>query len=244
MFDVFLTSLLASLGAFKFLVLMAFVFVTFSTVTYKFMSDQVMIKHLRDEMKKLQEQMKKSKDDQKKMMDINKKLMSLNGQIFSHSWKSNMLPGLLFAFLILPWLHANLAYAPLQQDVPFNVTVVFDNYKGLAELSVPSGMINLDSVKKNVSSDGVWYVSGKEGKYLVSLKVNGKEYFKDVTISNLIYAKPVQVVNDGVVKEIRLPQEKRVVLPVSVFGWNGWFATYFYASILFSIIIRKLLRVY
>jgi len=243
LFDAFLRELLITQGALVFMGIISFAFILISTLIYKYVSDQVTIKHLRSELDKLKEKMKKHRSDQSKMMEINKMMMTLNGSIFKHSWKSNMVPGLLFAFLILPWLSANLAFAPLVQDVPFNMTVTFDNYVGVASVIVPAGM-SVDISTKNVSGIETWQLLGKEGEYSVLLNVDGKEYSKDVVISDTVYAKPVQVINDGVVKSIALPQQKRIILPWSVFGWNGWFFTYFLFSIVFSIILRKLLKVY
>lgn len=73
------------------------------TLVYKFMTDQIAIKGLKDEMKSMRQEMKDNKHDQKKMMEIQKRSMEKSLQQMKHTLKP-MLITMLPLLIIFSWL--------------------------------------------------------------------------------------------------------------------------------------------
>ncbi|PIN86482.1 hypothetical protein COV19_04270 [Candidatus Woesearchaeota archaeon CG10_big_fil_rev_8_21_14_0_10_44_13] len=90
-----------------------------------------------------------------------------------------------------------------------------------------------------------WQLSGKEGEHLVDYYVDGKDipYTQNILVSKTDYDKPLQKIEDGIVKGTMVDQGKLIVM--NLFGWKlGWLGCYIIFSILFSTLMRKLLKVY
>src|SRR3989344_6529305 len=60
------------------------------TFIYKWMTDQTLMKQLKQDIKKLQEQMKANRNNQKKMLEINKLAMEKNMQYMGKSMKPTL----------------------------------------------------------------------------------------------------------------------------------------------------------
>ncbi len=91
------------------LLIFSFLITLFTTLIYKYFSDQKTIKALRDEIKNLQNELKNNKDNPKKMMDKQKIIMEKNLIVMKHSLKPTlytMIPVLLL-FIWLKNLYAN-----------------------------------------------------------------------------------------------------------------------------------------
>jgi len=86
-------------------------------------------------------------------------------------------------------------------------------------------------------------LNGENGEYLLEYIINGKKNNKEVLISENKYKEPVKRISDKVIKTIEIDHEQKK--PLNLFGWKiGWLGTYIIFSILFSIIIRKIIKVY
>jgi uncharacterized membrane protein (DUF106 family) len=59
----------------------------FSTLVYKYATDQALMKAIKEEMKKLQDEMKANKDNPQKIAELQGKLMPLNTKMMSQSFK-------------------------------------------------------------------------------------------------------------------------------------------------------------
>jgi len=226
-------------------VIMAFIITLIITLIYKVSTDQNLMKDLKNEMKELQKEMKELKSEPKKMMEVQKKAMQTNMKYMSHSMRS-----MLFTFipiiLIFGWMNANLAYEPILPGQEFTTSIVFyEGVKGNVSLVVPEG-VTVNGEMNKVISDGEvkWVLKGEQGEYLLEYKVNDKSYTTELLVTNeQNYAKPINLIKDKVVRQITIDNNKMKVL--NLFGWQiGWLGSYIILSIAFSMILRKLFKVY
>lgn len=237
-----LEPLLDSVGILWFIVIVSFAVSLLTVVIYKFTTNQTMMKNLRDELKKMQAEVKKHSSNPQKMMQLNQQMMEKNMKLMSHSMTPTLITLIPLGILFL-WLNTTLTYLPIAEDVQFTITVNFDDYVGNAELLVPKGMSIVDDATKQIQPKIDWRLSGKPGEYLLEWKVGDKSYTKDVVIANgQRYAEKTKVINDGVVKSIDINYKKNIVLPF----WPhwGWLGSYILFSLIFSMVLRKMLKVY
>ena len=89
-----------------------------------------------------------------------------------------------------------------------------------------------------------WVLSGDEGEYLLEYIFDGKKYSKDVLIAeNNVYTQPIKKIKGDVIKSIEIGNTEKKVL--NLFGWKiGWLGTYIIFSIIFSMGVRKIIKVY
>lgn len=214
------------------------------TVIYKYTTDQNLMKQLKEEMKELQKKAKELKSQPEKAMQFQKQAMQSNMRYMKHSLKSTLY-SFLPIILIFGWMNANLAYEPVLPNKDFITKVIFeDNAKGFADLSLPEGILTKEPLSKEVQNNEVkWTLNAERGEYLIEYVFNGKKYSKGVVISEKQYREPVKRINDGKVKTVEFEQNKNILL--NIFGWKlGWLATYIIFAIVFSILIRKAMKVY
>jgi uncharacterized membrane protein (DUF106 family) len=239
--DPVLRPLLSAFGPFWFVVLISLIVSLITVLAYKFTTDQKLMKQYKEEISKLQKEMKATGKDQQKMMNAHKQIMSRQMVMMKHSLTSTFIT-FLPIILLFGWLTSNLAYEPLTAESQFTISVFFDDYVGKAELLVPKGMTIVDDSTKDVAPKVDWRMSGESGEYLLEWKIDGKSYFKDVRINDeQRYAEPIKKINDNIVKTIQINYDKKKILPI--LGW-GWLGTYILLAIVFSMLLRKLLRVY
>ncbi len=225
--------------------IMSFIITFLITLIYKFTTNQSLMKDLKEEMKELQKEMKELKSEPQKMMEVQKKAMQSNMKYMSHSMRS-----MLFTFipiiLIFGWMNANLAFEPIIPNQEFTTSVVFyDNIKGEAQLIIPEGIVSDGELNKTISDGEIkWVLRGKEGEYLLEYNINEKSYTKELTITDdQSYAKPIKMIKDKTVRQISIDHKKMKVF--NIFGWRlGWLGSYIILSIVFSMILRKLFKVY
>ncbi len=238
--DVFLAPLLGwpQLAA---LLVIAFCVSIIMTLVYKWMTDQTVMKTLRDELKSYQKQMKETKDTDH-MLALQKKAMDANMQYLLKSLKPTLLT-MLPVLLIFGWLSAHFAYEPLYPDKEFSIIAhVHDGIMGKIVLEAPELIV--DQPEKEIANgQAVWKVKGKAGDFVITFKAKDHEYEKDIVISTeQRYAIPEKKISDNILEIIEVPMQKLVVL--NLFGWKlGWLGTYILFSLIFSITLRKLLDV-
>nr|MBI4156842.1 DUF106 domain-containing protein [Candidatus Woesearchaeota archaeon] len=85
------------------MIVISFFLTLIVTLVYKWTTDQVMMKSLKDELKQHQKEMKNYKDDPKKMMEIQGKAMEKNMKYFMHSLKP-MIITFIPLILVFGWL--------------------------------------------------------------------------------------------------------------------------------------------
>ena len=237
---------LLRLPVFWVVVIMAFVITFLITAIYKYTTNQNLMKDLKDKMKESQKQMKELRSDPQKMMQVQKEAMQTNMKYMSHSMRST-----LFTFipiiLLFGWMNSHLAFEPIRPGQDFTTTVFFNKgVTGTVEIAVPEG-ISVDGNSTKIIENDIakWVLKGEEGQYLLEYKVDGKSYTKELLITNnQEYSTPIKIVSkDDLVKQIQIENNKMKVL--NLFGWQlGWLGSYIILSIIFSMILRKLFKVY
>jgi len=85
------------------LVVISLVITFLMTLAYKYLTNQTLMKQLKDEVKTLQEEMKANKDSKEKMAELQKKAMTKNLEVMKHGMRPT-----LFTFIpiiiIFSWL--------------------------------------------------------------------------------------------------------------------------------------------
>ncbi len=212
------------------------------TLVYRFATDQDEMKRLKEKTKKYQKQMREHRDDTKKLAKIQKEAMSVNMTYMGKSLKPTlytMIP-LLFVFL---WMNSAFALDIVEEDEPVFVTAFMqlpDRVRIDTELSVSGEQIK-ETVERQVS----WSVSGPPGVHTVFFESSdGERVSHDVIIGDRP-ADPV-LAHSGVFLRTEVGYQKATPFgEFSVFGYNpGWLFTYILFSIVFSIGLRKLLRIH
>lgn len=248
-----LRPLLDSTGSFWTLLLVSIFVSLLTTLVYKYTTDQNHLKSLKADLKRYQKKISDaSKKNPEKALKLQKDVMKLNGEYMKHSMKSTLytfLPIILF----FGWLSANLAFAPLMVDQPFDVTLNLpEGVSEPATLMLVDGLSTQDTLTQNSTSGQVnWSVSGKEGLYDVSIKVADEEQFFQILISSSAnYLPPVTEFDESAYfSSIVLGNEKLLLFDgIPLLGsipWIktfGWFGAYFLFSIIFSTSLRKALK--
>jgi len=226
-------------------ILLSFLISLIITIVYKYTTNQDLMKQLKDEMKEFQREVKELKKEPEKAMQIQKKSMQTNMKYMMHSMRSTLF-SIIPILVIFGWMNANFAYDPILPGQEFTTTITFEeNVDGTIELSVPRGVAIGDKARKEVKDGEVkWILSGDEGEYLLEYILDGKKYSKEVLITEENrYKDPTKRVRDGVVESIEIDNEPKKLF--NLFGWKvGWLGAYIMFSILFSILVRRIIKVY
>lgn len=244
MFDAFFDSAFGFLLNWNPLIAIAVVSLAISlliTLIYKWTTNQQEMKRLKDELKEHQTKMKSHKDNPEKMMAIQKQAMAVNMQYMAKSMKSTFIT-FIPILLIFGWMSANFAYEPLTPNQEFGITAVFEKeVTGNASVTVPEGLeVVGDSTKQIENGMATFILKGKEGDYFVTLASNGQEVDKKVLITTgKKYALISETYKSEVFKSATLGNK-----PLKVFWKLSWIWAYIIFAIIFSTVLRKLMKIY
>lgn len=233
--------------------IIAFLISLIITIVYKYMTDQTMMKDLKTRQKDMQKQMKEHKKDPEKLMKIQKEAMELNMKYMKQSFKPTLIT-LLPILIIFGWLNANIAYDPIMPGQEFTATLQFnEGYTGNVSVSVPDGIEVIGDDTKEIQGGLVEFMfKGEAGDYLLVFEHDGRSFDKELTITTEQRYAPVQkVFKKEPVKRIMLGNSKLIAL--NLFGKSegglfsgrlGWLGTYILFSLVFSLGLRKILKIY
>jgi len=225
-------------------------------IVYKFMTDQKLMKAMKKEIKHLQKEMKKFRDNPGKMMEINQKVMKKNMEYMKHSMKPTLFT-MLPIILIFGWMNANLAFDSINPGQEFDVTIYLEEHADEeVSIEVPPEIIvisdNPPELKETTSGlifrktrqKGTWTLKGEAGGYMLNFLYDGEYYNREVTITQGDEYSPQTVkIDEGDVVSIDIEYQKKRVL--NLFGWKlSWFWAYVIFSLVFSMTLRKLLKVH
>ena len=232
-------------------IIISFLISLIMTFVYKWMTDQHLMKSLKEDIKNHQTEMKKHKDNPQKMLEIQKFAMEKNMKYMMHSMKPTLIT-FIPIIIIFGWLSSTLAYVPLYPTLEFSTTLTFEpGIIGNVELAAPKEIIVLDEqvdgkyIKKIENNQAAWKIkSNNAGEYVIDFKLGEKTYSKDILITaSQQYKTPIKVVNDKTLKTIKVNHQELKIL--NLFGWKlGWLGTYILTSIFFSMGLRKLLKLH
>ena len=225
-------------------IIMSFLVSIIIIVITKYTTDQTLMKKLKDDIKDYQKQAKELKNEPAKAMEVQKKSMELNMKYMMHSFKPTLIT-FIPIILIFGWMSSTFAYESIKTNQEFSVSAFFDkNAGGNAELIITEGITSADSkIKKIENGKAAWALKGTEGEHILEFLYNNEKQQKSILITNTEkYIEPIKKTN-GAIKSIQIDYKPRKIL--NLFGWKlGWLGTYIIFSIIFTMTLRKFMKVY
>lgn len=237
------------------IVLIAFVLTLGITVVYKLATDQDRMKELKKQIKDLQKKMKeKQKEgDVKGMQKIQGKMMPLNTELMKHSMKPTLYT-FIPIIIIFGWLNAHMAYMQVMPDIPFEVTAAFPaDTLGLVQLVASPELVITEDIQTIENGMVKWELKGPEGDYTLTYNrldsnkkvLNSVEQKLKISTTRE-YEQPLMKYKKSSWIETSMI-ENEAIKPLgntSLFGWRpGWLGTYILLSIIFSMLMRKAMKV-
>ncbi len=239
---------LLSLEPFFVILILSFVLTLIATLIYKFMTDQKMMKSLKEDLKKHQEELKKHRNNPTKMMEVQKAAMEKNMKYMMLSMKPTLVT-FIPIILIFSWMNSALAFYPIAPTETFTTTLTLANsVAGNVSLELQDGLVLMSPNQQEITNHAAsWEIKAvKEGSYFITYLVKDKTYTKEVLVTTeQRYEQAVKVLkNDPYVKQMTVSYRPLRVFGdnFSIFGWHpGWIGTYIILSIIFSLGLRKLM---
>lgn len=225
-------------------IFLSFIISVIIIVITKYTTDQESMKKLREDMKEYQKQAKEARHIPSKALEIQKKSMQLQLDYFKHSFKATIFTFIPILF-IFPWIGANFAYESIKPQQDFTVTAIFESANGEVEIIIPEGITLIDDkIKKIENGKATWTLKGNEGEYILEFVYNDEKQQKSVLITNdKKYIEQLKKTN-GAIKSMQINYKKLIVLPIGIKDWFGWLGTYIWSSIIFTMGLRKMIKVY
>lgn len=219
-------------------------------LVYKYTTDQNLMKQLKGEMKALQAEMKQLRDKPEQALQVQKKAMETNMKYMMQSFKSTFFT-LIPIILIFGYMSAHWAFEPTHTGEEFTVDVLAKQ-SGTVVTAYPPAGITLTGEPEKAITDGkaiFTFKAAREGTHILVFKSDeGKETENSYNVSLYVgserkYEPETQTFDYGPISSANVGLKKLIVL--NLFGWEiGWLGTYIILSIVFSMILRKLLKVY
>lgn len=226
-------------------ILLSFIVSIIIMVITKYTTDQALMKKLKDNMKEHQKQIKELRNEPAKAMEVQKKSMELNMKYMSHSLKPTIIT-FIPIILIFGWMSATFAYESIKPQQEFSVSVVFQkNTNGEIELIAPEEIKVEGSKTQKIENDkAAWMLKGDEGEHILEFVYNGEKQQKNVLITNdNKYIEPSKKIKNSQIKLIQIDYKPKKIL--NLFGWKlGWLGTYIIFSIIFTMGLRKIMKIY
>ncbi len=240
---------LLSLGAFWALLIVSFIVSLIVTLIYKFFSNQDEMKRLKGEMKEEQKRMKEMKSEPEKMLEMQKKVMSKNMEYMKHSFKP-MLITFIPVILIFAWLQAALAFEAINVGDEFNVDVIFnEGVDGNLSATIKDEGIKIigEDTKEISQINNFKFKAVEKGEYFIDFEYDDRVCSRKVIVDEVKYAGQVEKCKKvEEIKGMRINYSGLKPLgEFSIFGWHpGWLGLYIILSLVFSLTLRKVLKLH
>lgn len=215
------------------------------TIIYKYTTNQNLMKEMKNEIKELQKEAKELKDKPSEMMKANKKMMETNMKYMTHSLKPTLIT-FIPIILIFGWMSSNFAYEPIKPKQEFAVDAVFaEGASGKIKIYAPDEIdVQGDAEKEIKDGRASWLLSGEKGEHLLEFGIDGEKQSINLVIDDAKYSEPVKKIKNSKIKEIKVGLKKLIVLPVGYKDWLGWLGVYIILSIVSSMGLRKIMKLY
>ena len=218
------------------------------TLVYKYVTDQKKMKGMKEQQKDFQKKMKGLRDNPAEMMKVQKEAMKVNMEYMKNSFKPTLIT-MLPILLIFGWMAAHLSYEPIYPGETYSVTAEFlEGIKGEAELFASEGTEIIGLSKQTIEDAQVtWELKSSAGEHPLTIKIGDEERVKKVLITTeLKYEEQFTTYEHSDVKQITINYNKLKPLGTfKIFGWQpGWLGLYIIFSLIFSMSLRKILKIY
>lgn len=256
------------LHPFMVLFLLSLIITIFVTLIYKYTTNQKEMKQLKEDMKKHQKEMKENKHDHVKVMEIQKLAMEKNMKYMMKSFKP-----MLFTFIpliiIFGWMHANIEFQPISPGEEFQVYATFTHdAQGIITLNTPDNITLIGNASKQIDSDKnnrvYWTLKGNSGKYEIEYEYKNKKYYQNIIIANKkckiingeidsnkckieqTYLPKITKINENGLNTLEINYDKLRPLGqnINIPLINNWLGIYIVLSLIFSSVLRKVMKVY
>ena len=232
--------------------ILAFILTLMVTLVYKFTTDQKKMKKLKEDLKDMQTKIRElAKKDPEKAMKVQGDAMSKNLEYMKNSFRSTLFT-MLPVILIFAWMSANIAYYPIAPGQEFTVSAYFAQGHGpeatissIPDLKIIGNATQLIAYDEKEGAElAKWRLKGNAGEYKLTVQYSGETYDQRVLITpERKYLAPEQVIKNSKLQKIVVGNDK--VYPFTIFGLKfNWFWAYLVMSVILSITMRKLMKVY
>lgn len=219
-----------------------------TSVVYKYTTDQKLLKQIKDDIKRMQGEIRTTKEPGK-AAELQKEVMKRSMRQFNSSTKSTLIT-IIPLFLIFGWMRAHMAYEPVMPGEDFTTTVHFKTAASLLQNVSLEASPGLAILSKDAQQTSWRLRSEKEGTYQLAYSFGNEIYRQDAIVtSKFLYANPVLTSANGIKKDSEIQKitvDLKSLHPFGNFkllGWMpGWLATYIISSLIFSMLIRKWLK--
>ena len=226
------------------IVVLSFLIALMITVIYKLTTNQALMKQLKDEINALQAQMKALRDDPSAALNVQKRAMEVNMKYMMQSMRATIFTILPMIF-IFGWLSSHYAFEPIMPNTEFGIVAHFDADGSEITLRAPEGVTLIDFATKNVTATKArWALRAPAGTHILEFTYKEKTHHKKILVTEeSSYEDVVTAINTDGLVSIDTEQPKKIIF--NVFGWElGWLGSYLICSIVFSMALRKLMKVY
>lgn len=240
-------------GPFWAIVILSLVVSLISTVAYKYLTDQKVLKEIREKQKEYQKKLKDLRSNPEELKKVQSEYFRNSGdtmkQSFSQSIKPMMIT-LIPLLLIFGWMSGHLAYEPIYPGESYSLTAILKNEGLLNETKlIPDIGTEIVGVPVQIPAEKsvTWPLKSQEGSHNLSIKSGLTEQIKTVLITkSLEYAEPISSFQHSDIEQLRINYRKlRPLGDFQIFTWYpGWLGLYFIFSLIFSMGLRKVLKVY
>lgn len=216
-------------------------------LVYKYFTNQQEMKRIKEAQKEYQQRFKDLKDKPDEAMKLQKEAMGKNFEYMKHSLKATLIT-MLPIILVFGWMNGHLAFEPIYPGETYSITAQFkEGVTGEAELLVNEGTELVSPVLQSINSGVTWNVKSTAGEHILTVKAGNTEQSKKVLITKeLATETPLSFYQHSDIEQIKINYNKlRPLGEFEFFGWQpGWLGLYIFFSIVFSIGLRKVLKVY
>ncbi|MBT4539655.1 DUF106 domain-containing protein [Candidatus Woesearchaeota archaeon] len=241
---------LLNLGPFWAIFIVAIVVAMISILAYKFLTNQKEMKENREKQKEYRQKIKTLKNDPEEAMRLQKEMSKMAMGSMKHSFKPMLITIVPF-WLIYLWMASHLAYEEIRPGEPYSVSAEFSEavIGEKATLLVEEGTELVGDATKTVRIEEplTWQLRSIEGEHFVTIAVDQEQQAKKVLITEeLEYEPALTEYENSAIKSININYKKLHPLgEFSIFSWlPGWLGLYFLLTLVFSVALRKVFKVY
>jgi uncharacterized membrane protein (DUF106 family) len=218
------------------------------TFVYKLVTNQEKMKEMKDKQKDYQKKMKELRSNPEEMMKVQKEAMKINMEYMKQSFKPTLIT-MLPIILIFGWMAAHFSYEPIYPGETYSVTAFFnEGIEGTSQLVIDDGTQFFSEESQDIVDKQVtWNLKSDEGPHLLTFKQGKTEQTRKILISkNFNFEDPIETFEHSDITKAQINYNKLKPLgDYSIFGWRpGWLGIYIIFSIVFSMVLRKVLKIY